>query len=55
MKKRKLASISCTLLLVFCMFCLSFDVHAEESRKQIDGSYLTHESESAGYASVLTC
>lgn len=55
MKKRKLASISCTLLLVFCMFCLSFDVHAEESRKQIDGSYLTHESESAGYASVLAC
>lgn len=48
MKKRKLASISCALLLVLCMFCLSFDVHAEEDKKQIDGSYLTHESESVG-------
>lgn len=54
MKKGKLASISCTLLLVFCMFCLSFDVHAEESRKQIDGSYLTHESESIGYDTKIT-
>ena len=53
MKKRKLASISCTLLLIFCMFCLSFDVHAEESRKQIDGSYLTHENESVGYTTGI--
>lgn len=54
MKKRKLASISCTLLLVLCMFCLSFDVHAEEDKKQIDGSYLTSESESVGYTTRMT-
>ena len=53
MKKGKLASIGCTLLLVLCMLCLSFDVHAEEDRKQIDGSYLTHESESVGYTTRM--
>ena len=46
MEKKKVKSIGCILMLVLCMFVVSFDVHAEEDRKQIDGSYLTDESES---------
>lgn len=54
MEKKKVKSIGCILMLVLCMFVVSFDVHAEEDRKQIDGSYLTDESESIGYATPLT-
>lgn len=54
MKKTKVMSIGCILLLVVCMFGFSFDVHAQEGRKQIDGSYLTNESESIGYDTKIT-
>lgn len=54
MKKTKVMSIGCILMLVFCMFGLSLNVHAEEGRKQIDGSYLTDESESIGYDTKIT-
>ena len=53
MKKKKVKSIGCILMLVLCMFVVSFNVHAEEGRKQIDGSYLTDESESIGYATQI--
>lgn len=54
MKKTKVMSISCILLSVLCMFCLSLHVHAGEGKKQIDGSWLTDESESVGYSSGKT-
>lgn len=54
MEKKKVKSIGCILMLVLCMFVVSFDVHAEEGRKQIEGSYLTDEGESIGYATPLT-
>lgn len=54
MKKTKMMSIGCILLLVFCMLGFSFDAHAEEGKKQIDGSYLTDESESIGYDTKIT-
>lgn len=54
MKKTKVMSIGCILMLVFCMFGLSLNVHAEEGRRQIDGSYLTDESESIGYDTKIT-
>lgn len=54
MRKMKVKSIGCILMLVLCMFVVSFNVHAEENRKQIDGSYLTNETESVGYATPLT-
>lgn len=54
MKKTRVMSIGCVLMLVFCMFNFSVKVHAEEGKKQIDGSYLTEESESIGYATLLT-
>lgn len=53
MKKKKVKSIGCILMLVLCMFVVSFNVHAEEGRKQIDGSYLTDDSESIGYATQI--
>ena len=54
MKKTKVMSICFILMLVFCMSGLSLNVHAEEGRKQIDGSYLTDESESIGYDTKIT-
>lgn len=54
MKKTKVMSIGCILMLAFCMFGFSLNVHAEEGRKQIDGSYLTDESESIGYDTKIT-
>lgn len=54
MRKMKVKSIGCILMLVLCMFAVSFNVHAEENRKQIDGSYLTDESESIGYDTKIT-
>lgn len=54
MRKMKVKSIGCILMLVFCMFVVSFDTCAEEGRKQIDGSYLTDESESIGYDTKIT-
>ncbi len=54
MKKTKVMSIGCILVLVFCMFGLSLNVYAKEGAKQIDGSYLTDESESIGYDTKIT-
>lgn len=54
MEKTKVMSISFILMLVFCVSGLSLNVHAEEGRKQIDGSYLTDESESIGYDTKIT-
>ena len=54
MKKTKVMSICFILMLVFCMSGLSLNVYAEEGRKQIDGSYLTDESESIGYDTKIT-
>ena len=54
MKKTKVRSVGCILLLVVCMFGLCYDVHAEEGRKQIGSSYLTNENESVGYATGIT-
>lgn len=53
MKKTKVTSIICIMLLMLCMLGISLDVQAEEL-KQIDGSYLTHESESIGYDTKIT-
>lgn len=53
MKKTKVQSICCILLLVFCILSASQKVNAEEI-KQVDGSYLTHESESIGYDTKIT-
>ncbi len=53
MKKTKVQSICCILLLVICILGASHEVNAE-AEKQIDGSYLTHESESIGYDTKIT-
>ena len=54
MKKTRVMSIGCILVLVFCMFGLSLNVYAKEGAKRIDGSYLTYEEESIGYDTKLT-
>lgn len=54
MKKTKVKSVSCILLAMFLMISISLEVHAREDVKQIDGSYLTHEEESIGYATLIT-
>lgn len=54
MKKTKAVSIGCILLLMFCLLNVSTEVRAEEERPQIDGSYLTHDSESVGYDTKIT-
>ena len=53
MKKTKVRFIACILSLMLCMLSFSAEAHAEEP-KQIDGSYLTHESESIGYDTKIT-
>lgn len=54
MKKTKVKSVSCIILAMFLMISISLEVHAREDVKQIDGSYLTHEEESIGYATLIT-
>lgn len=54
MKKTKVKSVSCIILAMFLMISISLEVHAREDVKQIDGSYLTHEEESIGYATPIT-
>lgn len=54
MKKTKVKSVGCILILILFMFSVSLEVHAREDVKQIDGSYLTNESESIGYATPIT-
>ena len=53
MKKTKVRSMICILLLMTCMLVFSFESSAKDL-KQIDGSYLTHESESIGYDTKIT-
>ena len=54
MKKTKVKSFSCVMLLVLLMLSMGLEVHAREDVKQIDGSYLTDEDESIGYATPIT-
>lgn len=54
MKKTKVKSVSCILILMLLMLSASLEVHAREDMKQIDGSYLTTEDESMGYATPIT-
>lgn len=53
-KKTKILSAVCVVLLLSCMLLIGRDVQAEEERAQIDGSYLTHDSESIGYDTKIT-
>lgn len=53
-KKAKILSAACVLALTLCMLGVGMNVQAEESLPQIDGSYLTHESESIGYDTKIT-
>lgn len=53
-KKTKIISVACILVLMFCMLSVGMNVRAEEGLPQIDGSYLTHESESIGYDTKIT-
>ena len=53
-KKTKIISIACVIALTFCMLSVGMNVQAEENLSQIDGSYLTHESESIGYDTKIT-
>ncbi len=54
MKKKKVMSISFAFMLVFFVFVFCFNTYAEDVKKQIDGSYLTDESESIGYDTKIT-
>ncbi len=54
MKKTKVKSVSCILLVILLMLSVSLEVHAREDVKQIDGSYLMDEDESTGYATPIT-
>lgn len=52
--KRRVTSVWCTLLLVICMLLVSFsNVQAASDVSMIDGSYLTHDEESVGYATKI--
>lgn len=53
-KKTKIISIACVLALMLSMLSVGMNVQAEENLPQIDGSYLTHESESIGYDTKIT-
>ena len=54
MKKRFLA-VACTLALTVILAVAGrTEIHAKENLPMVDGSYLTHESESIGYATPLT-
>lgn len=54
MRKTKVKPVSCIMLLMLLMLSISLEVHAREDVKQIDGSYLTDEDESTGYATPIT-
>ncbi|MGN1167262.1 MAG: hypothetical protein ACI4S2_12645 [Lachnospiraceae bacterium] len=53
-KKTKIISVACILVLMFCMLSVGMNVQADEGLQQIDGSYLTQESESIGYDTKIT-
>lgn len=54
MKKTKVKSLSCILIIMLLMLSVSLEVHAREDMKQIDGSFLTDEDESTGQAIPIT-
>lgn len=48
--RKKILSISCAMMLLFCMLLISTtDIRAAVDRPILDGSYLTHDKESTGY------
>ena len=53
-KKTRILSAVCIILMMFCMLLIGRDVRAQEERRQIDGSYLTHDEESIGYDTKIT-
>lgn len=51
--KKKVLSVCCTFLLVICMLLISAnDAQAASDDPILDGSYLTHDEESVGYATL---
>lgn len=53
--KKKIVSVCCTFLLVVCMLLISVNnAQAASDDPILDGSYLTHDEESVGYAMPLT-
>lgn len=53
--KKRILSVSCTILLAVCMLLISVDnVYAATDVPILDGSYLTHENESIGYDTKIT-
>lgn len=53
-KKTKMLSVACVAALMLCMLGVGMNVQAKEDLPQIDGSYLTNESESVGYDTKTT-
>lgn len=53
-KKTKIISVACVMALMLSMLSVGMNVQAEENLPQIEGSYLTHESESVGYDTKIT-
>lgn len=53
--KKKVLSVCCTFLLIFSMLLISANnAQAASEEPILDGSYLTHDEESIGYATPLT-
>lgn len=53
--KKKVLSVCCTFMLVICMLLISTNnVQAASEDPILDGSYLTHDGESIGYATSFT-
>ena len=52
--KKKTISISCIIMLMVCMLGVTLNVSANEDLPQVDGSYLTNETESVGYDTKIT-
>lgn len=53
-KKTRILSVACVIILMLSMLSVGMNVQAEENLPQIDGSYLTHDSESIGYDTKIT-
>lgn len=53
--KKKVLSVSCMFILLFSMLLISVnDIQAASGDPILDGSYLTHDEESVGYATSVT-
>lgn len=53
--RKKIVSAICTIALIFgLMWSTGVDVEASDSVPMLDGSYLTHETESIGYGVQMT-